>query len=547
VLTETQTAAAGAFCLDGGSCTVVIDVSSALAVNCTDINPSYYQRAIYWAAGRDANGHRVSPPLHKQVVLSGGLHQVATLLPCWYPLGNSTGIHVPSGIHLSGSRGPQPTVIIPAPNSSTIEQLILISDERMGGPNMSIDQQLAPVRDAALRHVTLHGAPGVVSDPLACDSPQEIGSRVTIGISVSGGSAVTVSEVTVSGVSNSGINLGYFSQFIPEDPADKDNAGCSNASWCQGKRLLVLDAAIHNNIICAAMQGVTVIGQNVTVSNNTIALTTKTWTSSAQVFGITMGVSAGFVGSAEVSVYGNSIRGGDYSIGCDGSFPLYTTVPLFETHWEQMLTHYPDWAGKYPQGPVNNSVLIFQGNDFVLAQQVLLDLASSAHASSPDPAQNDAGFVSSLRLVHNRLHGSVAGVSLYRARDSLVSGNTIDSTREPLAMFGVSVVASHSNVISRNALSGWQVAIQAVGAPLGDPNGCGGCQARWGSSENSFLLNTVKASKAGVVLGYGGDAGRNNQVVSNTISADVQLPCDFSHAFDTTAADNIPGSCNSAR
>lgn len=525
--------------------------SGDLTAACSESSLDYYQRAIYWAAGRDSDGHRKDHGLDtapQVVVLSGGVHLLTQWLPCWYPLGNFTGLHIPSGVHLFGSFGTEQSIIMPAPNSSTAEQLVLMSDERIGGPNMSIDQQLAPVKDASLRDVTLVGAPGVRSSPLLCDQPQQIGAKALHGVTVSSGSAVQIVNVTVSGVSNTGLNLGIFSQFLPDNSADKDKPSCSNASWCLGRRLFLRDASIRNNTICAAMQGVTVIGRNVTVAENTIALTTKTWTSSAHLFGITMGVSAGFVGSAEVSVIGNRIRGGDYSIGCDGSYPLYTTPPLFQAHWAQILKLYPQWSAKYPHGPLDASGknLIFEGNDFILAQQVLLDLASSAHAHSADPEQNDLGFISSLRIRDNQLLNSVSGVSIYRTRDSLVSNNSIASLQQPLAMFGVSVSASHSNVISDNVLSGWQMALQAIGAPLDDHRGCGGCQSRWGSSLNAFLANTVRASKAGVVLGVAAsDAGRNNQVVGNNIdSASVSAACDYSGAFDTSAAGNTPPSCN---
>ena len=220
-----------------------------------------------------------------------------------------------------------------------------------------------------------------------CDEAQKLDSRVLHGISVSAGSRLEITNVSVYGVTDSGLNVGKFSHFLPDNPTDKNNTGCSNVSWCLGKRLFVTDASIYNNTICASLQGVTVIGRNVSVANNNIMVTTKTWTSSARLFGITMGVSAGFVGSAEVNVYDNNIHGGDYSIGCDGSYPLYTTVKLFQNHWSTILKQYPVWAKKYPHGPVNNGVLIFHDHDFVLAQQVLLDMASAAYALSSDPTQ----------------------------------------------------------------------------------------------------------------------------------------------------------------
>ena len=213
---------------------------------------------------------------------------------------------------------------------------------------------------------------------MACEEASKMDARVLQGISVSSGSRLDIADVSVYAVRNTGLNVGFFSQFLPDNPADGNNTECSNTTWCLGKRLFVTQASIHDNHICAALQGVTIIGRNVSVMNNNITVTTKTWTSPAHMFGITMGVSAGFVGSSEVKVFANRIRGGDYSIGCDGSYPLYTTVQLFRNHWSIILKYYPSWAKKYPHGPVNDGVLIFRDNDYVLAQQVLLDMVSAA-------------------------------------------------------------------------------------------------------------------------------------------------------------------------
>ena len=558
-----------AFCASNTSvCTATTAALTVVRAPCASTSFTYYQDAIYWSAGRDTEGHRVAPPRQPRVILSAGTHLVSRPLPCWYPLGNSTGLHIPSGVHLTGSRdaaGARLSVIAPAPSCDFLQQLVLISDERVGTANMTDDARLTPARDASLSHLALLGVQPDLStadavgswggtpwldSALSCDSSQQAGSRVVHGVTVSAAAAITIDGVLVRGVQNTGIQLGLFSQFLPDTAADVHNPGCANESWCLGKRLLVLDATVRASGVCAALQGVTVIGRNVTVVNNSIAVTTQTWTSAASLFGITMGVSAGFVGSAEVVVANNTIHGGDYAVGCDGSFPLYTPVQLFDTHWGDILRCYPSWRAKYPGGPVNHSAvpapeLILRGNDFVLAQQVLLDLASAHHAASSDPRQNDVGFISSLQLLHNTVRGSVCGVSIYRTRDSLVADNSLEAAAgQPLAMFGVSVSASHNNVVSGNRLAGWRVALQALGAPLDDPRGCGSCQSRWGSSQNTFLGNTAHNSSAGVILGYGGDAGRDNQVASNIMAADVELPCDYSHAFSTNALDNAPESCN---
>lgn len=88
-------------------------------------------------------------------------------------------------------------------------------------------------------------------------------------------------------------------------------------------------SAMFNCTVSGNLQGITVIGHEVVVENNVIEVLHKHWVSANQSFGVTMGVSAGFVGSRSVFVVGNVIKGADYSVGADGSYPLYmSTVVL---------------------------------------------------------------------------------------------------------------------------------------------------------------------------------------------------------------------------
>ena len=85
----------------------------------------------------------------------------------------------------------------------------------------------------------------------------------------------------------------------------------------------------------------------------------------------------------------NSIVGGDYSVGADGSFPLLMSVLLFVNHWPAILGHYPQFRSKYPSGCAKGGKLVFRDDDFVLAGQVLLDMASHHHAESDSAAVYD--------------------------------------------------------------------------------------------------------------------------------------------------------------
>lgn len=163
-----------------------------------------------------------------------------------------------------------------------------------------------------------------------------------------------------------------------------------------------------------------------------------------------------------------------YSVGTDGSFPLLESVPLFVNHWADILAHYPAWKAKYPDGPAAGEppLLIFTGNDYILAGQVLLDMASHFHAKSDSAAVYDEGFISQLTIEDNVMAGAVCAVSLYRTRNSTIGRNTIvanssTSGERELAMYGVELGMSHNISVHGNALDGeWRAGIIAQGAPL---------------------------------------------------------------------------------
>ena len=121
----------------------------------------YLQQALYFAAGRDASGHRsagghnASTGGSPVVLLSAGRHLLSVALPSWYPFGAWSGVHVPSGVTLAGSSsgstlalsdcvrlGPGGAGCIDA--ATPLDNLILISDYRVGAPNMSTDEFLRP-------------------------------------------------------------------------------------------------------------------------------------------------------------------------------------------------------------------------------------------------------------------------------------------------------------------------------------------------------------------------------------------------------------------
>ena len=512
----------------------------------------YLQRAIYFAASRDANGHRQGPGhqpsgVNMTVLLSRGKHVIRVAQPCWYPFGAWTALHIPSGVLVRGS-STSPSEDMTGSSSSAIvldetcvkradttacidtttplDNIILISDYRVGAGNMSTDEVLRPAIGAGVESLAVSG----------------FGELAVNGIALQG-IDLSVTSSTVTNVT-AGISGGYFTQFIAVNSSEAADPACNLDGWCEARRLRLQQSAVTDCTVRSRLQGITIIGDDCAVSRNSITLSEKTWTSGSSAFGIGMGVSAGFVGSRGNRITDNDIAGGDYSVGTDGSFPLLMSVPLFVNHWQSILEHYPAFATRYPAGCAKDNKLIFQGNDFVLASQVLLDMASHYHALSSQESVYDAGFNSDLTITNNTMRGAVCAVSLYRTRNSRISNNVISSAVGALAMYGVELGMSHNISMDDNHVSGsWHAGVIAQGAAIDDPHGCGPCQAHLGASFNTLTRNEVIGCANGIVLGFGMRAGAGNVVRGNSVS-DCQNPCNFSNALQTQAAGNSPDLCN---
>lgn len=272
----------------------------------------YIQRAVYFAAGRDADGHRRGPPLGAahpslqaaRVHLSAGVHTLSVAQSSWYPFGAWTGLHIPSGVLLSGSSAGSTVALNETciragsaciSSATPLDNMVLVSDYRVGSPNMSVDELFRPAVDAAVESVVLHGA----------------GATTVNGIAAQG-EGIQLTNVTISNVT-AGISGGYFCQFIASsNSSSAPNQDCDGNGWCEARRVELSRARVTGCHVDASLQGITIIGKDSCISNNTIVLSHKTWISPNQVFGIGMGVSAGFVGTRNISVSGNRIIGGEY-------------------------------------------------------------------------------------------------------------------------------------------------------------------------------------------------------------------------------------------
>ena len=180
-----------AFCSSAAttSCTAGSSPATTVSRQCDSSDPHLYiQNAIYAAAGRDSNGHRLHPTNtstssnKSTVLLSAGTHVLDTALACWYPFGLWTALHVPSNVSLVGSRSPTSGTVLKlhstcvklsaaggsgghhhdqcAGPATPLDNFVLISDYRVGSPTLSTDEFLAPAVDSSLESLAIEAPPG---------------------------------------------------------------------------------------------------------------------------------------------------------------------------------------------------------------------------------------------------------------------------------------------------------------------------------------------------------------------------------------------------
>lgn len=558
---------------------------------------AWYQDALYWAASRHANGTRIPgvPQRATAVAIGPGVVLVNESLPCWQPAGVSTGVHVPSSVSLFGLCRAEPgvggaaaedeSVFMAGPgagsSSNRLWSLMLLAEARMGWPMPTPGVPAFPAAvNSSVHHIVLSGAFSgdnagwracTAAGALAGSPPSVVPPallRVARGVFVphAAGGVSVGPHLTVLHTFGNGVETGMFDQWSPQDPADLHNAACSDGrAFCAGlvygfNGSSARPNTVTANVICdSRFGGVTVIGHNVLVQGNAIAVSEKTWTSPKQQSGTTMGVSAAFVGSSSVRVVDNNITGGDYAVGSDGSFPLYVTVDMFKHFWATIYSRMSAaFRAEYsPNGPPLDSHgnLAFKNvQDFVNAQQVLLDLSVAAHVNSTDPAVFDAGFGHDIVVAGNHLQDSVVGVSLYRQRRFTVAGNTVLSTKaNTLGMWGVLLDHSHNTTASSNFLSGWSTGVMVRGIPgtLSRLGGSFSTVGGWASprldADRSGGNTIVNCSTCVRFWGAGWDnAVRDNDCTGWSPSG---VACDYSGAqrlrpgVDWTTG-NTPAQCN---
>lgn len=509
------------------------------------------------------------------VLVSPGRVVVTRPLVGWPPLGRAFGFQVPSRVHVYGAGWLSPALSsVFAVQPPLVLDAMFVLSQRISGWNRTL--AMPPVVNASIQHVVIDGggqataatptAGAGPSTPLAACAGNLPPAAMTLTRGILGGLAaggVLVANVTVAHCIGNAIELGLLDPWTPERPADLTNPLCNSTGFCPARRLMFAGTEaqpnrILDNVVCdARFGGVTIIGSQVEVARNTLAVSVADWVSPNASFGMTMAVSAAFVGSSAISVHNNTLSGASYGIGTDGSYNLYHPVGMFVHFWPQVCATFPDMKRRFPRGPPLDShgnLAFNQTADYVRAQQVLFDLAVEHFAASSNASVYNAGFNANLTLADNTIHSCVCGVSLYRVFNSTVLNNTIIAagSNQTLAMYGLSLVAAHNNYAAGNRVEGrFAAGIRLAGVPLANShlgcsfNGIGVAHPGSPTAPELDQGNVLVGVARGVVFE---PSGYDNAVRNNTVQASGE-PCDYSGArrlrkgVDWTTG-NVPASCN---
>lgn len=116
----------------------------------------------------------------------------------------------------------------------------------------------------------------------------------------------------------------------------------------------------------------------------------------------------------------------------------------------------------------SNGDLAFKSvQDYVDAQQVLLDQGVLSRIHSSDPAVYDAGFGVNISVLGNVVSDATAGVCFYRQRASTMRGNLLRSSEQNwLGMAGLVLDHSHNTTADNNTVQGWRVGAMIRGVPM---------------------------------------------------------------------------------
>jgi len=527
-------------------------------INCTAEDDQWYQSALYFAGDRDGQGFYNSPTRapYPIVHLTRGVTEIKKALAADAPYHSFIGMHVPRGVSLVGVPPAFGESII-RPSSKGImnlegryldatkegerlSALVLVANTRVGN-----NYKEAATANTTVENLVLSGDLNFKSHSCEGDLEQALASRRAILVGKSEG-GIHLRSLKINQVSANAIELGDYSPWHLEDP------NCSSDFKCKG---IVSKSSgfnpsdpntIDSNVICqAGYGGITIIGDHVRIANNSISKITRTWVNNSKGVGSTMGISASFVGAEDVTIQKNIIQGADYGIGSDGSFPLGLSISLFKKHWSQIYNQLgADFQRRYSSGlPLKNNELDFQGLDYILSLQVLLDLASEEAVKRND----ETGFGSDIQIIDNDITGSTVGISLFKMKNSNVYGNRIRST-EAFNKFGLLMDESYNVFAYSNTINWWEVGVMVRGLPgnltkYGSSyNGVGtvpptASVSTWSNPGNIFDGNLHSIIFSGA--GYNNSA-RNNQIKGGS--------CDFSGGKNTNGGSWISGnslaSCN---
>lgn len=440
-----------------------------------DTYTPWYQSAIDFAANKDGAGVDLdsSARTYPVVAFTRGVVEIEKPVSGYWPFSHM-GMHLQSGVNLHGVPSAYgETLVRPSSGFDQAKTMdaIIVSNYRRVVDVLGAMNPIPPSTDVWIESISISGKVSYEDvlpdceavDPLNLTDPQSASSNVAqSGILVvkaspnESGVSPTIIRNKIYQVKGNAIELGMFNEkeFIGEKEGDLRRqlgmvlkvTGVSPGSPAQ---------VLENTICGAGYGGITVIGDNVEIAGNTILQVSKQWEdNSTRTAGSTMGISAGFVGSNNLSIHHNVIEGGDYGIGSDGSFPAF--IPH----------SYVDVVAYYGDDETSPNIFreCYQDKTSILKNQCVLDIASKFAATEG----NGNGFNWLVDIHDNLITDATAGITIFKGDGYRVHHNTINNTSniaDTVPSWGVTLDSAINSFVYANTIQWWHHSVVIRGEP----------------------------------------------------------------------------------
>jgi hypothetical protein len=472
----------------------------------------WYQESIYWA---QENGFPHVKLGEAEIIIddTNKLDNFA------FPFSNGIGIHVPSNIHLSGSKNSR----ILVQDGTTLHSIILVSNRpdntkiyNSSVSNLTIIGTTNPDFSSG-QHIDDYGTElksihelkeAKIKIPPPTDYPNNHYIAVSVDSSMTGEASVDVHHLKIGHVSF-GIAYGWNTRFVKEDEAcmsksdlefsfHKENIedsgkydscfkmelitkdGSLNGTYFVGVKLNNNEvnycpikpyefigrskyhlSRVYNNSIFDTRVGINIVGGNVEVSKNVVVRHPKMKDGRLNE-GFGLSTDGHFPYSRNTYYYDNYVSGFSLGFLTDGSQYVQVDDPLFESITGYKGTDFEDFQ------------------HYLNLQQIIYDYAQAWYANSPLESDWYRGYIDHLYILDNVFVNNLQGINLYRVNWAFVGNNTIQSSSEfqDASKIGLGINNTINSWIFGNTFKGWNTAVYISGIP--------GFQSHWGSCYNGI-------------------------------------------------------------